>query len=235
MRKSEQKFRLIVENIRDIYFRCDLEGKLVMVSRSALTKMGYESFDELIGRPVSFLYVDPSQREQYLRMLHAQGYVDDFGVRIKKKDGTPVDVSVSSSFCYDDHGNPVGIEGIIRDITERKKIEGEIGKLADVFINTRTGMVTSVNNRLDIMNPAYAGMHGWTIEELTGRPAMDVIAEDSRKTFAENIRQAHEKGHHIFELDHIRKDGTRFPLSTTLPSSATKRATYCTGSRTSRT
>ena len=38
LRKSEQKFRLIVENIRDIYFRCDLEGKLVMVSRSAMTK-----------------------------------------------------------------------------------------------------------------------------------------------------------------------------------------------------
>ena len=191
LRKSEQKFRLIVENIRDIYFRCDLEGNLVMLSRSALTRMGYESFDELIGRPVSSLYMDPSQREQYLRMLRTHGYVDDFGVRLKKKDGTPVDVSVSSSFCYDDHGNPVGMEGIIRDITERKKIEGEIGKLADIFINTRTGMVTSVNDRLDIMNPAYAEMHGWTIEELTGRPAMDVIAEDSRKTFEENIRQAH--------------------------------------------
>ena len=34
-------------------------------------------------------------------------------------------------------------------------------------------MVTSVNDRLDIVNPAYAEMHGWTIEELTGRPAME--------------------------------------------------------------
>jgi len=139
LRKSEEKFRLIVENIRDIYFRCDLEGKLVMLSRSALTKMGYESLDELIGRPVSSLYAEPSQREQYLRTLHAQGCVEDYGVRLKKKDGTPVYVSVSSSFCYDERGNPVGMEGIIRDITERKKIEEEIGKLADIFINTRTG------------------------------------------------------------------------------------------------
>ena len=40
LQQSEKKFRQIVENIRDIYFRCDLEGKLVMVSRSALTKDG---------------------------------------------------------------------------------------------------------------------------------------------------------------------------------------------------
>ena len=61
--------------------------------------------------------------------------MDDYGVQIKKKDGTPVDVSVSSSFCFDDHGNPVGIEGIIRDISERKRMEGEMRKLADIFIN----------------------------------------------------------------------------------------------------
>ena len=57
------KPRLIVENIRDIYFRCDLEGRLVMVSRSVLPKTGYESIDELIGRPMASFYVDPSKRE----------------------------------------------------------------------------------------------------------------------------------------------------------------------------
>lgn len=211
LRKSEEKFRLIVENIRDIYFRCDLEGRLVMLSRSALAKLGYDSFDELIGRHVAQLYEDLSQREPYLRAMQEHGFVDDYWVRIRKKNGTPVDVSVSSSFCYDDHGNPVGIEGIIRDITERRKMEEEIGKLADIFRNTRTGMVTSVCDRLDVMNPAYAEMHGYTIEELAGRPAADVIAEDAREVFAEHIRKAMEKGHHIFELEHVRRDGTRFP------------------------
>jgi PAS domain S-box-containing protein len=122
LQKSEKKFRLIVENIRDIYFRCDLDGKLVMVSRSALPKMGYDTVEELIGRPMASLYLYPERREHYLRTLHEKGHVDDYGVQIKKKDGTPIDVSVSSSFCFDDQGSPVGIEGIIRDISERKRM-----------------------------------------------------------------------------------------------------------------
>jgi PAS domain S-box-containing protein len=211
LQHSEKKFRQIVENIRDIYFRCDLKGKLVMVSRSAMPKMGYESVDELIGHSVLSLYMDPLRRDEYLQTLQTQGYVDDYGVQLKKKDGSPLDVSVSSSYCFDDQGCPTGIEGIIRDISERKRMEEELHKLADVFRNSRTGMITCVRDLLDIVNPAYAEMHGCTIEELAGRPVMELVAQDCRKAFVENIRQANEKGHHIFELDHIRKDGTRFP------------------------
>ena len=209
--RSEKKFRQIVENIRDIYFRCDLEGKLVMVSRSALPKLGYDTLEELIGSPMASFYVNPEAREEYLRILQQQGHVDDHGVQLKKKDGTPIDVSVSSSFCFDDQGNPTGIEGIIRDISERKRMEKELHKLAAVFRNSRTGMVTCVRDLLDNVNPAYAEMHGCTIEELAGRPVMELIAPDCRNAFIENIRQATETGHRIFELDHVRKDGTRFP------------------------
>ncbi len=211
LKQSEKKFRQIVENIRDIYFRCDLEGKLVMVSRSVLPKMGYDTVEEMIGRPMASFYANPEAREQYLRMLRQQGHVDDHGVQLKKKNGTLIDVSVSSSYCFDDQGNPAGIEGIIRDISERKRMEEELHKLADVFRNSRTGMITCVRDLLDNVNPAFAEMHGYTIEELAGRPVMELIAPDCRNAFVEHIRQAGEKGHLIFELDHIRKDGTRFP------------------------
>ena len=182
-----------------------------MVSRSVLPKMGYDSIEDMIGRPMALFHANPEAREQYLRMLQQQGHVDDHGVQLKKKDGTPIDVSVSSSFCFDDQGNPTGIEGIIRDISERKRMEEELHKLADIFRNSRTGMVTCVRDLLDNVNLAYAEMHGYTIEELAGRPVMELVAPDCRKAFVEHIRQATEKGHHIFELDHVRKDGTRFP------------------------
>jgi PAS domain S-box-containing protein len=184
LRKSEQKFRLIVENIRDIYFRCDLEGKLVMLSRSALSKMGYDSFDEIIGRPVSSLYLDPSQREQYLRTLYVQGYVDDFGVRLRKNDGTPVDVSVSSSFCYDEHGNPVGMEGIIRDITERKRMEEDLRRsearyrlMADNLHDLIWTMDLKMN--LTYVSPSMQTMYGHSPEQAKGIRFEKMLTPDS--------------------------------------------------------
>jgi PAS domain S-box-containing protein len=225
LRKSEQKFRLIVENIRDIYFRCDLEGKLVMLSRSALTKMGYESFDEIISRPVSSLYVDPSQREQYLRTLHAQGYVDDFGVRIKKKDGTPVDVSVSSSFCYDDHGNAIGVEGIIRDITERKRMEEELrrneARYRLMAENIRDLIwIMDLEMNLTYVSPSMQTMYGYTPEEAKGIRFEKMLTPDSAgkvlelyKIIRDLMKQKTLSGRGFSEtlvLEHIRKDGSTF-------------------------
>jgi PAS domain S-box-containing protein len=225
LRKSEQKFRLIVENIRDIYFRCDLEGKLVMVSRSALTKMGYESLDELIGRPVSSLYADPSQREQYLRVLHEQGYVDDFGIRIKKKNGTSADVSVSSSLCYDDHGNPSGVEGIIRDITERKRMEEELRRnearyrlMADNIRDLIWTMDLKMN--LTYVSPSMQTMYGYTPEEAKEIRFEKMLTSDSARKVLELyqiirdlMKQKTLSGRGFSEtlvLEHIRKDGSTF-------------------------
>ena len=126
-----------------------------------------------------------------------------------KLDGTAVHVSVAPvPIHYEGHD---GALVFVRDITERKRSDEELHKLADIFRNTRMGMVTSVGDRLDTMNPAYVEMHGYTIEELTGRPVIDLIAPDCRKNYDAQIRLAYEKGHHIFELDRLRKDGTRFP------------------------
>src|SRR5690606_35852348 len=54
-------------------------------------------------------------------------------------------------------------------------------------------------------------MHGYTVEELIGKDISIVFAPEERADLAEHIRMAHEKGHHIFESVHIRKDGTLFP------------------------
>ncbi|MGE5843587.1 MAG: PAS domain S-box protein, partial [Syntrophaceae bacterium] len=224
LRKSEQKFRLIVENIRDIYFRCDLEGKLVMLSRSALTKMGYESFDEIIGHPVSSLYMDPSQREQYLRTLHTQGYVDDFGVRIRKKDGTPVDVSVSSSFCYDEHGNPVGMEGIIRDVTGRRQMEDDLRRsearyrlMADNIRDLIWTMDLKMN--LTYVSPSMLTMYGYSPEEAKGIRFDRMLAPDSARKVLELYRVIRDLMKQrtlsggfseTLVLEHVRKDGSTF-------------------------
>ncbi len=65
---------------------------------------------------------------------------------------------------------------------------------------------------LELMNPAFARMHGYTEEELSGRPIADVIAPAEREKLPYYTRIIHEKGYHIYESMHIRKDGSVFPV-----------------------
>jgi PAS domain S-box-containing protein len=58
----------------------------------------------------------------------------------------------------------------------------------------------------------FAEMHGYTVEELIGKPVLDVYAPEARDELAKHIKIVNEKGHHTFESIHNRKDGTTFPV-----------------------
>ncbi|MCA1566758.1 MAG: response regulator [Acidobacteria bacterium] len=72
-------------------------------------------------------------------------------------------------------------------------------------------MADPVAGTLRAVNPAYARMHGYAVEEMIGKPLADTFAPEERPLLAGHIRAVNEKGHHVYESTHIRKDGTRFP------------------------
>lgn len=83
-----------------------------------------------------------------------------------------------------------------------------------IFEHSEWGIVigSADGQTLETMNPAFARMHGYTVAELAGRPIAEVFAPDCQAVLAENIRLAHERGHHVWESWHVRRDGTRFPV-----------------------
>lgn len=83
-----------------------------------------------------------------------------------------------------------------------------------LFERAEWGIVFGIpgSDRLELMNPAFARMHGYSVAELTGQPIQDVFAPECRADLQENIRLAHARGHHVWESWHIRRDGTRFPV-----------------------
>ena len=100
------------------------------------------------------------------------------------------------------------------DITASKRAEETAGRWANIFEHVRWGavMVNDDGSKLVMMNPAYARMHGYTVEELIGRSLIDLFAPEARAELAEHIRTTREYGHHTFESLHIRRDGTTFPV-----------------------
>lgn len=100
------------------------------------------------------------------------------------------------------------------DITERKRAEESAYLWTTVFEHVQWGTAIGSpdGSRLVMINPAYAQMHGYEVEELISRPVIKVFAPEAHADLAEQIRLTREQGHHVFESLHIRKDGTVFPV-----------------------
>ncbi len=100
------------------------------------------------------------------------------------------------------------------DITARKRAEAMTQRWAHIFEHAQWGVViaNADGHKLEVMNPAYARMHGYLVEELIGMPLGNVFAPTARATLGEYIRITREQGHYTFESLHMRKDGTTFPV-----------------------
>ncbi|MFA5072624.1 MAG: PAS domain S-box protein [Nitrospirota bacterium] len=125
LRESEKKYRGIFSSLVDIYYKTDLQGTILEVSPSVSRLAGYD-LEDLIGRNTAFLYPKPEIRQKMIELLMKNGWINDYEIVLRKKDGTLTPVSVTSRIIMDEAGKPLYAEGSLRDITERKKAEMEL-------------------------------------------------------------------------------------------------------------
>ena len=128
LRDSEKKYRNIFENVQDIYYRTDMNGTIVEASRAVKRYLGYER-EELIGRNADELYPNPVDRELLRNQVLADGEVMGREVKLERKDGGSLFFSVNARLITDDDGQPIGFEGLLRDITDRKDLEKRLEEL----------------------------------------------------------------------------------------------------------
>jgi len=136
-RESEARYRSIIENIQDVFYRTDNQELLTLVSPSGVRLLGYDSADEMLDRPISLFWDVPDEREHMLKQIREDGFVKDYEVTLKKKDGSTVHVSVNSAYYYDGFGAVQGLEGTFRDISERKRAETEQLKLQKQLVQAQ--------------------------------------------------------------------------------------------------
>ena len=120
--ESEKKYKKIFENIQDIFYQTDLSGTIIELSPSIHRYAGFTR-EELIGKPVTHVYSNPEKRAALVKTIMEKGEVIDYEVVLKDKFGNEFYTSTNSHLLYDNHGNIIGIEGSLRDISERKKTE----------------------------------------------------------------------------------------------------------------
>jgi diguanylate cyclase (GGDEF)-like protein/PAS domain S-box-containing protein len=126
LRESEAKYRHIFENVQDIFYRTDAQGIITEIS-PAMERYGYTR-EELIGTQVLDVYEDPEERSTLLQVLFERGEVLDYEVRLKARDGRVIPTSVSTRLLRDPDGAFLGVEGTLRDVGERKRMEQALAR-----------------------------------------------------------------------------------------------------------
>jgi two-component system, cell cycle sensor histidine kinase and response regulator CckA len=136
LRESEERFRTLVENVPVGVFRTTPgpKGEFLMVNPAFLNMYGFDSTEALEGKSVADLYANPDERKMFSDRILAQGSVTGAELRLKKKDGSLFWGSVTIKAIRDENGPVAYFDGVIEDITARKRAEDLIRAQHDLAL-----------------------------------------------------------------------------------------------------
>ena len=125
LRESEEHKSELLNSLKEGIYQCEpgVEGVFTWVNQAGAEMFGYESPEEMIGTKVKDIYVDPDDRRKLVEKLEKEGICRNFESFCKRKDGTRFYMGRASHLVRNEAGKPVRIEGVIRDTTERKRLE----------------------------------------------------------------------------------------------------------------
>jgi len=130
--QSDQKYRSIIDNSLEGIFQSTLDGELLTINKTFTEILGYSDPSELIKLNITDLYVDKGDRNKLINELLKNNKVENYRVRLRKKDGSIAVVRLNDRAVKDEKGNTF-FEGNIYDITDQVKIEKERNEVEDML------------------------------------------------------------------------------------------------------
>jgi diguanylate cyclase (GGDEF)-like protein/PAS domain S-box-containing protein len=137
--KAEEKYRSIFERAVEGIFQSTMEGEFLEVNPAMLRILGYETAEDLVGKPRMWAAVmaDNEERQAYEEIFKRDGEVLKFEFHARRRDGEVIWCSANTRVVTEPNGSCF-IEGVLEDITERKNIELELKRLA--MVDSLTGI-----------------------------------------------------------------------------------------------
>jgi PAS domain S-box-containing protein len=194
LRESEAKYRAVVENTNDIVFTADAEGRITYVSRQ-IERFGI-SPEQMLSLDVFEDFVLPEDRERVLAdFQHTMATGEEFPTtfRARDRDGRIRWLEDLSKIRNDEGGNVVGLTGILRDVTERRRTEEALRESERKYrelIENISEVVYTLDEKgvITYVSPAVEALTGLEPSEVVGRPFSAFIHQEELHRLSGGVR-----------------------------------------------
>ena len=190
LRKSEEKYRTILESIEESYFELDLKGNYTFFN-DFLCKINGYSREELVGMNYRSYTTLESAKQAYeiFNEIYLTGKPrNQVSYEIVRKDGSKIMIEMSVALMRDPSGEPIGFRGVGRDVTSRIMAEQALKETAEryrtIFESTATAnIILGDDTTILLANSNFENMTGYSKHELEGKMSWThfVLEEDLDK------------------------------------------------------
>jgi PAS domain S-box-containing protein len=217
LKESEEKFRNLFERVQHGLFISSKEGRFLDCNQAMWGLLGYQYKEEFLKIDiVKDLYVNPEDRKTFMELVEKLGFIKDFEVEFKKKNGERITVLLTATAKRDEKETIIGYEGLNIDITDRKKMEKELKEANDFLMNLIESsvdgiIVTDMKGDILIFNKGAEDLLGYKAEEMVEKMNIRSIYQSGvAKEVMEKLRSPDFGGIGkltSFPIFHRRKDG----------------------------
>ncbi len=174
-KQMEADYKRLFENVGAGVYISSKEGKFLDANKALLDMLGYENKAEFLNIDITRdLYLKPEDRRKFQELVERHGFVIDYDVDFKRKDGTPLPILHTGRVRYDQQGRVLGYEGINVDQSQRKQMERELREAHDFLDNIIRSspdaiMATDMKGNIILWNRGAEETLGYKADEVIGK------------------------------------------------------------------
>ena len=219
-KQASQYPRSLIEASLDPLVTISPEGKITDVNEATIKVSGVPR-EGLIGTDFSDYFTEPQKARAGYREVFDKGFVTDYPLTIRHRDGRLMDVLYNASLYRDARGDVLGAFAAARDVTDSKRVMREFVETKTFLDNilqssTKYSIIgKDLNHKVLSWNEGANRNYGYTAEEIIGKNSNVLHTPEDLASGAVDrlFVLAHEKGLAESECQRVRKDGTRFAAS----------------------